>query len=380
MKAKTTLVVLLDSFRHDYYNPMDTPYLYSLKKHATIADTLINTGGYCERSVFMTGAFPKETDNYFAMALTPIGYIRPSWEPSFNVPRYIRDRLCMTEDLQPDFEYGKFKNWTTSNWIESFWDVMKTNHKTFEVEACIALGILSYRGRTTHGTRPIQLADKFKNNADLYYIQFSEIDQRLHYLGTTPEKRRGLLRNVDAKVEWLVNQARSHFENVNLLVFGDHGMADIKERIDLSLEYPQFKEGWDYLYLKSSADVQFWVFNPMVTKHIMNDPQLKNNGEFLSSPSKRQADIIWRARNGLLISPCHFHGKNDPLKAMHGWDPTDDNQKGMALVTSFDKRKKERHIQRILLNDICPTICDLVGIRYPITNMGYSMMGGEINV
>ena len=72
--------------------------------------------------------------------------------------------------------------------------------KTWAIEACIALGIQSYKGKTTHGNRPIQLMKQIPEGHDLYYIQYSETDQKLHEMGTSRETRKGLLRNVDGNM------------------------------------------------------------------------------------------------------------------------------------------------------------------------------------
>lgn len=367
--SETTLLVLLDSFRYDYLDPSDTPYLWELHQKNTYVEKIFNPGGYCERSVFMTGADPEVTDNYFAMALMPMGYQRPYWEPRFNVPPIVRNRLAMTEDNKLDFEPGSFKNYTTGQTIESFWDVMRKKGKTFAVEACVALGVRSYKGKTTHGTRPIQLADQFKEGHNLYYIQYSEIDQKLHYRGTTKEARRSVLKQADGSVKWLVDEANKHFDKVNLVIFGDHGMSDVTEKVDIPLEYPPYVLGWDYLYLKSSAAIQFWVFNPNVYNLIYNDPRLKEHGKFIEAPTPRQGDVVWRSNFRTLVSPCHFHPKNDPIKAMHGFDPAEDEQKGMAII-SGDKKT----IEEARLNDLCPTICDLVGVPHPKYNQGRSLL------
>ncbi len=373
---KSTLLILLDAFRHDYLHPKDTPFLWELKKQSVYAKKLYNPGGYCERSVFMTGADPHVTDNYFAMALMPVGYKRPYWEPRFNVPPMIRDRLCMTEDQIPDFEPNAFK-------VESFWDKLRENDKTFAVEACIALGILSYNGVTTHGTRPIQLADKFKDNHDLYYIQYSETDQQMHYKGTDRDQRKHILRWVDGSVNRLVEQARETLGEVNIIVFGDHGMDNVKKRLDVGLDYPELKLGWDYLYLKSSAAVQFWTFSKKADKYILGDKQLTENGRFIKTPdsnqlklSDRQGSIIWESDYGTLVRPCHFHPANDPIVAMHGRDANHHNQKGMAIVYDGEHKGEVDHCR---LNDITPTVCDLVGVGYPKHNKGKSLIqkGGE---
>jgi len=366
MSHSLTLVILLDAFRWDYLNETDTPYLHSLKKDSLYIEKQVNTGGFCERSVFMTGANPETTDNYFAFAYRPVGYRRPAHEPKFNVPLLVRTHLVMTEDETADFTPGSFKNWSTGETIESIWDVMRKKKKTFAVEACVGLGIQQYKGKTTHGARPIQLVNKLKQEKpDLAYIQFSETDQEIHYSGV--ENRAKTLNYVDAQVEWLHSEAKKLYEDVKLLVFGDHGMDSIKKRVDFPLEYP-YQPGYDYIYLKSSTAIQFWCPETRVRKHIYADPLLNAYGTFIEPPTERQGDIIWRANYGTLVSPCHFHAANDPIRAMHGWDEQNDGMRGMAMIYGVSRGVKANGC----LNDICPTICDLVGIPYPKHNKGVS--------
>jgi len=364
-----TLAILLDAGRHDYVEYM--PFINSMKDKGVYTKRIVNPGGYCERSCFMTGASPSITGNLFAMSLMPIGYKRAYYEPKFNIPKYLRDRLCMTEDNKPDTEYASFYNPDKGISIESIWDVMSTNGVTWTFEACLALGILSYKGKTTHGSRPQQLLSKIKKNHPQFaYIQFSEIDQQAHVRGSNPKYMRNILTWADGEVKRLYEEVSKLYDNVNLLIFGDHGQTMVKEYVDIPLEYDRYVEGWDYLYLKSSAAIQFWIFNDLVKKHILKDPILKKYGEFIDSPSKRQGDLIWRANKGILVSPCHFHNKNDAPVSMHGYDPKLDTEKGFAIVVDG---KHKGIIEEASLLDICPTITDLVGVRNTKFNEGKSL-------
>lgn len=364
-----TLLVLLDAFRFDYLDKNHTPFLWELKDESIYIKKLNNPGGYCERSVFMTGTDPEVNGNFFAMSMMPVGYKRAYWEPVFNIPFDVRSRLCMTEDQEIDFIKDAFKNPDNGRVIESLWDVMRKEGKEFAVEACVALGVQQYGGITTHGTRPIQLMEKIKRGVDLAYIQFSETDQQIHYSGTRVKARKDLLKVVDSKVQWLYEETKKLYKDVNIIVFGDHGMMDVKEHIDLALEYPPYVEGWDYLYLKSSGAIQFWVYNPKVEKYILNDPHLKTNGVFIKSPSPRQGDLVWQADPGILISPCHFHKRWDAPKAMHGYSDKIDEMHGMAIINN---NKDKKRVQKGSLKDICSAVCDLLEIRYPQYNKGVS--------
>jgi len=366
---KITLVILLDSGRHDYVEHM--PFINSLKGKGVYVEKMKNPGGYCERSCFMTGANPSTTGNLFAMSLMPIGYKRAYYEPRFNIPKQLRDRLCMTEDTKPDTDYGSFYNPDSGISIESIWDVMKTNDVTWAFEACLALGVVSHKGKTTHGSRPQQLLSKIKkNHPDVAYIQFSEVDQQAHIRGSDPKYMEKILLWADGEVKRLYEEVSKLYDNVNLLIFGDHGQTMVTEYVDIPLEYPHFIEGWDFSYLKSSAAIQFWLFNDKVKNFILNDPVLKKNGKFIESPSPRQGDIIWRANEGILVSPCHFHSLAQAPVSMHGYDPDLDTEKGFAII--IDGKHKGR-IEDATLLDICPTITDLIGLRCTRFNEGKSL-------
>jgi len=361
-----TLAILIDAGRNDYVKHM--PFVKSLIKKGVYAKKMYNPGGYCERSCFMTGALPEVTGNLFAMSLMPIGYKRASYEPTFNIPSGLRDRLCMTEDVTPDTDEGSFG-------IESIWDVMRKNGKTWAFEACLALGIKQHNGRTTHGSRPVQLIEKIKqNNPDFAYWQISETDQYEHVLGSDIEKIQHILNWADGEISWVVGELEKHYDKVNLLVFGDHGQTPVTHHIDLPLEYPGYRLGWDYLYLKSSAAIQFWIFNDKVKKEILNDPLLKNNGRFLmKSPSKRQGDLIWAAKPGYLITPCHFHTKETAPVSMHGYQlhtPSIDTEKGFAILVDGEHKGT---LEQIQLNDLAETITTLLNLDTPKESSGVSM-------
>lgn len=368
---RTVLHILIDAFRSDYLGPDDTPYLWSLKDKGIYVKELYNPGGYCERSCFMTGAGPEVTDNYFAMALKPVGYARPYYEVKFSVPKVIRDKLAMTEDQTIDDTPNSFINWTTGEVIDSIYDVMRREGKTWHVEACQALGVQSKQGRTTHGSRVVQMVNAIEKECDYYYWQISDTDQRLHYRGTGKNERRPILRKADSDIKTVVEKFKKHFDHVDLIIGGDHGMSDVVHRVNLEIDYEGFELGWDYLYLKSSAAIQFWVFNPQVAGEILNDERLLNTGEFIESPTRRQGDIIWRAHHGMLVSPCHFHPAGDPIKAMHGWDPGHPEQMGMTIVVDGEHTGV---VDRADLRDWCPTITNLLGIPVPMYNEGESLI------
>ena len=73
-----------------------------------------------------------------------------------------------------------------------------------------------------------------------------------------------------------------------------------------------------------------------------------------------------------LIYPDFFHDYWNPLKGMHGYSPDEDTAKGFALVAN-NKRSLNKQIEEVNLVDICPTVCDLIGVSYPKKNEGKSL-------
>jgi len=378
-KKELTLIILVDAGKSEYFEHL--PFIKEMKKRGVLAEKLYNPGGYCERSCFMTGALPEVTGNLFAMSLMPIGYKRADYEPRFNIPLIIRNRLCMTEDVTPDTDEGAFVNPDTGEVIESIWDVMRKHNKTWVFEACLSLGIRQHNGRTTHGSRAIQLLEKIKNeNPDVAYMQISETDQYAHIKGNKPENIKNILNLANGDIEYLYTETSKLYNKVNLLVFGDHGQTTVTEHLDLAFEYPGFVEGWDYMYLKSSAAVQIWIFNERVRKYILNDPKLNSKGKFIKSPSKRQGDIIWACNEGILITPCHFHPRGDEPVSMHGYqlnNPALDSEKGFAFLLDG---KNKGTIKQIWLNDLASTITELIGIPAPKFDTGISIQRRIKNV
>lgn len=364
--SKKTLLILLDAFRSDYLSKENTPFLWKMKDKGVYAKKLFNNGGYCERTCQFCGVKPETSDEYFAMALVPTDrlYYRPPYEPRFNVPDEIRDRLAMTEDAVPDLEKGAFMQ-------ESVWDVMHDEGIPFEFRACYALGIMSHKGRTTHGSRPLFLRNAKRKK--VFYMQISEVDNYAHKYGCDSPEMKGILRWADAQVEMLYN----HLDKPNLLVWGDHGMMDIEEKLHVPVEEILYKYrlGYDYLYLKSSAAIQFWFWNKDAKEIIEEHPFFTQHGDWIPSPSLRQGHAIWNVKPGVLISPCHFHTGDDGTVAMHGYDMTEKYQTpemyGMAIAVDGETKGE---VERAELIDIAQTITDLIEIPTPKDNEGLSIL------
>lgn len=115
-------------------------------------------------------------------------------------------------------------------------------------------------------------------------------------------------------------------------------------------------------------------------------PSFKDNGIIVDEevgrkyrfpfPDKLYGDIGWWANPGVLISPCYFHPKGDPVIAMHGYESYHPASQGFIIM--FDSSQDyHKYIPQAKLVDVCPTICDLCHVRYPEHNEGKSLFSYE---
>lgn len=225
-----------------------------------------------------------------------------------------------------------------------------------------------------------------KEKRRFFSFQFSEPDNEVHYVGSESSERRRIMSEVDLAVEKIYNQAISLYNRVALVLVGDHGMIDVHKRIDAGkiihslARKSGFKHLRDYLLFLDSTMARLWCFRKNYKElfvEILNRPSFKDNGIIMDEevgrkyrfpfPDKLYGDIGWWANPGVLISPCYFHPKGDPVIAMHGYESYHTASQGFIIV--FDSSQDyHKYIPQAKLVDVCPTICDLCHVRYPEHN------------
>ena len=158
------------------------------------------------------------------------------------------------------------------------------------------------------------------------------LDGLLHSVGNRSPKVPAKLRVYEQWLAELMKIARSHYEEVRLYVFSDHGMAncdeflDLKSRIDkLSLRVPV-----DYAVVFDSTMARFWFFNERARKQITEclkkipqgrivpDAELQDLGTLF--PDRHFGELIFLVDEGVLIVPSHMGER--PIRAMHGYHPS----------------------------------------------------------
>jgi len=411
---KTVLFIILDAFRWDYCNEEDTPTLYNLGMNGIWAKKLVSSSGFTQRSAIFTGASynthgnftmytydPKTSPFKLLKILSPIAgwldslpksnkifriikkavnqlpkitadYAPPAW-----IPLSILPLISVVEDLKPIYNPSSFS-------VESIFDKLDNN--------------ISYK----YFMAPVPKNDKWamnkilsviKEKAGIYFLQFSDSDGIIHRIGSECKERREVMRNIDERIKKLKQEFEKNFQDVSFVIIGDHGMMDVKKYIDIWNPVMKFAKshkltiGKDFLMFLDSTLVRFWFFNSQakaVFSPFLSNLLSSNQGTFFTEEiakknkipfkDKKYGDLIWRANPGIGIFPDYFHSLREKYKAMHGYDSYEEKMKGMAIIyNKNDFLNKNVKIEEAHLQDLCPTICDILNLPYPSENKGVSL-------
>ncbi len=419
IKNKTTIFVILDAFRWDYLNETDTPFLNQLIPNSIYSKKLKSTAGFTQRSALFCGTYPDISNNFTMFKMQ-------KQESPFNVPLFLRP-FCKLIDSK------KLNGNINARWfdllIRKLIHLKATKKATFAPPINIPLSLIDYIS-VTEDQKPIHTKDalsiqsifdvlldcdvsfqylmhpvalgnddevmdlvlkSFKNLTNAFFIQFSNSDTYGHKFGPDSVERTQFSKEIDLRVKMIYEEAQSVYDDVSLVLVGDHGMTEVKKKINLhqliceKLAENNLKLKKDVLFFLDSTMARFWSRSKkghdFIHKTLQKNNEFIDNGMFVSdemaaelrfSKSTDYGDVIWMANPGVLIYPDFFHDYWNPLKGMHGYSPDEDTAKGFALVAN-NKRSLNKQIEEVNLVDICPTVCDLIGVSYPKKNEGKSL-------
>ncbi len=178
---------------------------------------------------------------------------------------------------------------------------------------------------------------------DFAFLYWPELDGLLHRVGNQSGEIPRRLRAYERAIEGLLRVAQAHYEEVRLYIFGDHGMANCDELLDLQaiIAPLPLKMGKDYAVVYDSTMARFWFFNERARELVAAALQQVPQGRILPGeeleelgclfPDRRFGELIFLVREGVLIVPSHMGER--PIRAMHGYHPSEKHSFA-ALLTN----------------------------------------------
>lgn len=357
---KTNLIfLLLDAFRGDYINAIDTPFLFKASKTGVFARKLKTISGFTQRTAICTGSRGDQTGMFtmftFDCQNSPFRFLRGDqrlrhysqsahwWDSLPNIKGMWRvkdacERLFKNRiDAQRNQGVGEFRKWIaqeackyannaplahiplwmlpeigTSEDVRPIYEPGALPQETiFDVfcEEDIEYKYLMYPLVNCQDDA-VQAAflEAQDSSAKVLIGQFSDSDLLVHQYGPKSYERRKVTGEIDRKLREL----NAHFgPETTWIIIGDHGMADVTEEINVpaalrELEMKHRVEmGRDYLLFLDSTLARF-LWKNEAGKRFLEEvetlPALLEKGVFIDERLARESNIpIHDRRYGDLI-------------------------------------------------------------------------------
>jgi predicted AlkP superfamily pyrophosphatase or phosphodiesterase len=204
----------------------------------------------------------------------------------------------------------------------------------FDAVTRLGLSHQVFHWRTPEQANREALADAIKAGRDDFLFFYSpHLDGVMHSYSTKSRETADSLADFEGFTREMLELAGESYEEVRLLVFGDHGMSDTHTETNplARLEALDLKLDRDYLYFIDSTMARFWFYTsgarekveaaltPLGGGRFVSDDELKGLGVFY--PDFRYGELCYLADPGVQFVPS-FMGHSAP-KAMHGYHPSD---------------------------------------------------------
>lgn len=167
-------------------------------------------------------------------------------------------------------------------------------------------------------------------------VSLVDLDNIAHIHGLNSKEFAGHIQVLDEEITSLVSEFRKLDAKADILIFSDHGMADVDRSVYLDIESVagEMAHG-KYLYFIDSTFLRVWTSDSGIKESILaylgsldyGDILTNEEREFFGITKTEFGEIIFRAREGVLLLP-NFYGARH-VKAMHGYDST------LASQTAF---------------------------------------------
>jgi hypothetical protein len=421
---KKVCLVILDAFRFDYINELDTPFMKS-----TFGDEnqgrLLSSPGFAQRSALLTGATTNVHGNLTTFAFNgrwkSVG-LKEKWEIFLNeryrfyikrgneniglidrvfrkliktailkkrqavdadwskinpslginyIESYLADYLCFPEDSKPLDAYKAFG-------AESVIDKLRESGLTYEYLIYPLVRVDSDDVILEDAVNRILSTDE----TNLYLLQFVDSDYLIHKSGPDTLERSSILSKVDWRLRYLVSKVTSdpRYADMNFLILGDHGMSQVNTYLD---PYEVIKTIEKRLKLNRLKDFVFFVDSTMIRFRVKEKENIEkiniilvellgDHGRAVDAQDKVvynlmdnleiYGDIIFWLDVGAIFSPCFFN-EGYRYNGMHGYRPMENKScYGFMGLISKDSVlvKKDKKIE-----DVANILSDLLMVKRP---------------
>jgi hypothetical protein len=186
-----------------------------------------------------------------------------------------------------------------------------------------------------------------KGSTDLYLAMY-DLDGIGHLHGVGSDIYHSQILRVEHWISHLFQNLKQKHPNAKLIVFSDHGMANVEKGVSLNLEQKFGVGGMNsYLYFLDSSICRIWYFDRTLQDKMedylcslhVGTILSRNERERYGCRSNRWGDTLFLLDEKYSFSP-DFFGKKLP-KAMHGYHPDILSQQAVLMTDRDHEVLKE---------------------------------------
>lgn len=175
----------------------------------------------------------------------------------------------------------------------------------------------------------------------LAYLYTAAMDSLLHRKGKEHGDIAKKIAFYEKNLKKLLSVAKESYEDVDIVIFSDHGMNTIHKTVDLMSEVESTGSSFrkDYVAVFDSTMARFWFKNDNSREKISQVLGSLDYGRILTKEELtswgcyfddgQYGDLFFLLDPGVLMVPSHM-GKT-PLTGMHGYDPTSKDAYAMMV-------------------------------------------------
>jgi len=341
------LAVLIDALRHDFITKKHTPFIYSLLREGGVLGELIPPFTFSFHPVWFAGLYPEESGQWLSPIFSPntspwrfisslsfftdrIPILRKFCNLSIAILNGVKETVATETPLEIAryFDYPVRKVPWSVNYVpghKTLFDIMRENNMKW-----------LYIGYPPDRTSTAYVYKKFRKRINrefsFIWLHFGDVDRMGHKFGPLSYKVSQELRQIDRIIGKILDILESLFDEIDIVIFGDHGMVEVKKTIDIMSLFrnSKLKLHKDFIYFLGATTARFWFKNETsknIAKNILcNIPEgfildenwlRKLRCRFFN---REYGDLIFAMKGGAIICPNFFNG-NKPPKGMHGYLP-----------------------------------------------------------
>jgi len=186
-------------------------------------------------------------------------------------------------------------------------------------------------------------ADLDAGVARFAFVYLPDLDGALHAVGKDDDEITRRIAAYEESLRQVLRKARERYDDVDLFVISDHGMAHVRRQVDLNSMIARLpiQFGRDYVVALDSTMARFWFRNEQAQRlvesllsdlrwgTVLQESELADLG--CDFPGHRYGELVFLADPGVVIAPSHM-GRTAP-RGMHGYHPDDPDSDAVLLAS-----------------------------------------------